>query len=86
MLVIYLTWTLGDIGEVAVAMVLIGAVLGVFATIPFIAERYLDDRRAPLVADFVGVGVGDHAVLEPDDAVRELADPVVVRDDDDGLV
>jgi|PersoiStandDraft_1058852.scaffolds.fasta_scaffold111079_1 hypothetical protein len=86
MLVIYLAWTLGNISEVAVTMVLIAAVLGIFAAIPFIAERYLDDRRAPLVADFVGVGVGDHAVLEPDDAVGELADPVVVRDDDDGLV
>jgi hypothetical protein len=83
---IYLTWTLGDIGEVALTMVLITAVMGIFATIPFIAERYLDDRREPLVADFVRVGVGDHAVLEPDDAMRELADPVVVRDDDDGLV
>ena len=83
---IYLTWTLGDIGEVALTMALIIAVMGIFATIPFIAERYLDDRRKPLVANFVRVGVGDHAVLEPDDAVRELADPVVVRDDDDGLV
>ena len=86
MVAIYLTWTLGDISEVALTMVLITAVMGIFAAIPFIAERCLDDRREPLVADFVRVGVGDHAVLEPDDAVRELADPVVVRDDDDGLV
>ena len=86
MLLIYLTWTLGDIGEVVLTMVLITIVMGIFAAIPFIAERYLDDRREALVADFVSVGVGDHAVLEPDDAVGELADPVVVRDDDDGLV
>jgi hypothetical protein len=42
---IYLTWTLGDISEVALTMVLIAALLGIFAAIPFIAERYLDDRR-----------------------------------------
>ncbi len=83
---IYLTWTLGDIVEVLVTMALITIVMGIFAAVPFIAERYLDDRRKPLVADFVRVGVRNHAVLEPDDAVRELADPVVVRDNDDGFV
>jgi hypothetical protein len=45
MLAIYLTWTLGDISEVALTMVLITVVMGIFAAIPFIAERYLDDRR-----------------------------------------
>jgi hypothetical protein len=45
MLAIYLTWTLSDISEVALTMILITAVLGIFAAIPFIAERYLDDRR-----------------------------------------
>ncbi len=45
MLAIYLTWTLRDIAEVAVTMALITAVLGIFAAVPFIVERYLDDRR-----------------------------------------
>jgi hypothetical protein len=56
------------------------------ASVPHMLQVSLDDHHEPLVADFVRVGVGDHAVLEPDDAVRELADPVVVRDDDDGLI
>ena len=46
MFTIYLTWTLGDIVEVAVTMALITVVLGIFAAVPFIAERYLDDHRS----------------------------------------
>jgi hypothetical protein len=42
---IYLTWTLGDITEVAVTMVLIAVVMAIIAAIPFIAEYYVDDRR-----------------------------------------
>jgi hypothetical protein len=45
MLAIYLTWTLGDISEVAVTMALIVVLMGCFAAIPFIAEHYIDDRR-----------------------------------------
>jgi uncharacterized membrane protein len=45
MLAIYLTWTLRDIVEVAVTMAAITVVMGMFAAVPFIAERYLDDRR-----------------------------------------
>ncbi len=44
---IYLTWTLGDIVEVAVTMALITVVMGIFAAVPFIAERYVDDHREP---------------------------------------
>ena len=43
---IYLTWTLGDIVEVAVTMALITVVMGILAAVPFIAERYLDDHRS----------------------------------------
>ena len=44
MLAIFLTWTLGDIVEVAVTMAMIACVMGILAAVPFIAERYLDDR------------------------------------------
>jgi biopolymer transport protein ExbB/TolQ len=47
MLAIYLTWTVGDVSEVALTMALIAVVMGIFAAIPFIAEHYLDDRREP---------------------------------------
>ena len=47
MLAVFLTWTLGDIAEVGVTMVLITAVMGAFVAVPFLAERYLDDRREP---------------------------------------
>jgi hypothetical protein len=42
---IYLTWALRDIVEVAVTTALITVVMGIFAAVPFIVERYLDDRR-----------------------------------------
>jgi hypothetical protein len=42
---ILLTWTLRDISEVALTMALITVVMGIFAAVPFIVERYLDDRR-----------------------------------------
>jgi hypothetical protein len=47
LLAIYLTWTTGDILEVALTMVLITVVLGFLAAIPFIAEHFVDERRDP---------------------------------------
>jgi F0F1-type ATP synthase assembly protein I len=47
MLAIYLTWTASDILEVVLTMVMITVAFGIFAAIPFIAERFLDDRHDP---------------------------------------
>src|SRR3990172_119376 len=48
------------------------------------AWRWLAPRRAtPLV---VSPGIAQTAVLQPDDPVRELLDPLVVRDHHHGLV
>lgn len=45
MLAILLTWSQGDIIEMALSFVLIALVMAITAAIPFIAERYIDDRR-----------------------------------------
>ncbi len=47
MLAILLSWTAGDVLEVAITGVLITVVLGIMAAVPFIAEYYIDDRRDP---------------------------------------
>ena len=38
---IYLTWSRGDIVEVALTMVLITVVMGIFAAVPFIVDTSL---------------------------------------------
>jgi hypothetical protein len=47
MLAILLSWTARDLLEVAITAVLATVVMALFAAIPFIAERYIDDRREP---------------------------------------
>lgn len=47
MLAILLSWTMGDVLEVAITGALITVVMGIMAAVPFIAEYYIDDRREP---------------------------------------
>jgi len=47
MLAILLSWTARDVLEVAITGVLITVVMAIMAAAPFIAEYYIDDRRAP---------------------------------------
>lgn len=47
MLAILLSWTARDVLEVAITGVLITVAMAIMAAAPFIAEYYIDDRRAP---------------------------------------